>query len=118
MGRNPVQSTSAILSLVTTVGIAIALAVSMNPMLAVFGVWAITSGFLQITAAVRRRAIYRAQWLMILSGAQSVIAGAFFLRQAMLPGLYGINDIVPYAAFGAFYFLMSGAWLIVSGTRS
>jgi hypothetical protein len=117
MGRNPVQSTNAILSLLTTVAIAIALAVSMNWMIAVFGLWATISGSLQIIVAVRRRTSYSAQWLMILSGAQSAIAGAFFLRQAMLAGIHGINDIVPYAAFGAFYFLMSGIWLMFFGAR-
>ncbi|RAU47989.1 DUF308 domain-containing protein [Pseudomonas sp. RIT412] len=117
MNCNPVLSMNAILSLVATIGIAVALSVSTNSMLAVFGIWAIGSGFLQIATAVRRRKKYGAQWLMIMSGAQSAMAGIFFLRQAMSGGFYGVSDIVPYAAFGAFYFLVSGIWLVVSQAR-
>jgi len=29
----------------------------------------------------------------------------------------GITDIAPYAAFGAFYFLVSAVWLTVSDAR-
>ena len=54
---------------------------------------------------------------MIISGAQSAAAGAMFLRQASAPEVPSVADIAPYAAFGAFYFLVSAAWLIVSVAR-
>lgn len=114
---NPSQTLNAVLSLITTIAIAVALANSMNTALAVFGLWAVVSGVLQLVTAVRRWKVYGAQWVMILSGAQSALAGAFFIKQAGSGALHGIADIVPYAAFGAFYFLVSALWLVVSEAR-
>ena len=74
-------------------------------MLAVFGIWATAAGLAQLTTGVRRWRTSGAQWAMILSGAQSMLAGVFFVTQA---GLAKITvDVAPYAAFGAFYFLVS-----------
>lgn len=115
--RNPTQSINAVLSLITTIAFAIAMTRGFDVVLAVFGLWAIVSGLLQLATAVRRWKVYGAQWLMILSGAQSALAGAFFIKQATAANLHGIADIVPYVAFGAFYFLISAVWLIVSEAR-
>lgn len=115
--RNPTQAINALLSLVTTISIALALSSSMNAVLGVFGVWAIVSGLLQLATAVRRWKVYGAQWLMILSGAQSALAGAFFIKQSLLPAAHSILEVAPYAAFGAFYFLISAIWLYVSAAR-
>jgi hypothetical protein len=46
-----------------------------------FGVWAITAGGLQLLLAERRRGAFRGQWLMIISGAGSVLAGITFLAR-------------------------------------
>ena len=78
---------------------------------AVFGVWAFGAGLLQlILGLIRRKQLGGGQWAMILSGAQSMIAGvAFFLG-----GLYDkrhIQDVGGYAIFGALYFLI-GAILL------
>lgn len=54
---------------------------------------------------------------MVSSEAQSAAAGAMFLRQAGGSELPGVADIAPYAAFGAFYFLASAAWLFVATAR-
>jgi putative Ca2+/H+ antiporter (TMEM165/GDT1 family) len=54
---------------------------------------------------------------MILSGAQSGLAGAHMLSKAAGTAPVSIADIAPYAAFGAFYFLISAVWLTVSGAR-
>jgi hypothetical protein len=116
--RNPSQSVNAILSLLTTIAIAVALATSMNTVLTVFGAWAVVSGLLQLATAVRRWKLYGAQWVMVLSGAQSALAGAFFIKQATAAGMHGVVDIAPYAAFGAFYFLISAIWLAVLQARS
>lgn len=114
--RNPTQAFNTVVSSVTTVAVAFALAASMNAVLVVFGVWAALSGLLQLATAVRRWKSAGAQWVMIVSGAQSAVAGTMFLREAggETPS---VVDIAPYAAFGAFYFLVSAVWLIVSAAR-
>ena len=55
---------------------------------------------------------------MILAGAQSVVVGVVFIKQATAPAAPGITDIAPYAAFGAFYFFISAIWLTVSEARA
>uniref|UniRef100_A0A5Q5CCC8 Putative transmembrane protein n=1 Tax=Mycobacterium sp. (strain JLS) TaxID=164757 RepID=A0A5Q5CCC8_MYCSJ len=96
---------------------AVALVASLNAVLGVFGVWAALSGLLQLATAVRRWKTVGAQWLMVVSGAQSTAAGAMFLVKAGAPETPSVADIAPYAAFGAFYFLMSALWLAVSAAR-
>lgn len=115
--RNPTQAFNMAVSGLTTVAVGIALAMSLNAVLGVFGVWAAISGLLQLATAVRRWKRAGAQWVMILSGAQSAIAGAMFVLAAGAPETPGVVDITPYAAFGAFYFLVSAAWLVFSAAR-
>jgi uncharacterized membrane protein HdeD (DUF308 family) len=77
---------------------------------AVFGVWAFGAGLLQLVLGLIRRKQLGGQWAMILSGAQSMIAGVAFV----LGGLYDkrhIKDVGGYAIFGALYFLISGILL-------
>ena len=111
------QSLNLVVSALATVSVAIALGISLNAVLAVFGVWAILSGLFQLITAVRRWKSYGAQWVMILSGAQSALAGAFFFQQAAGSATPDITAIAPYAAFGAFYFLASAIWLTVKDAR-
>jgi hypothetical protein len=113
---NPSQALNAAVSIVTTIAVLFALGHSQHAVLAVFGVWAILSGLFQLVTAVRRRKS-GAQWAMILSGAQSMLAGGFFISSAVGAGDPGIKDIAPYAAFGAFYFLISAVWLTVKLAR-
>lgn len=115
--RNPTQLVNVVVSVVTTAAVAIALGVSMNAVLGVFGVWASLSGLLQLATGVRRWKSYGAQWPMILSGAQSTLVGFMFLQQANAPEVPSITDIAPYAAFGAIYFLIAAVWLVVSEAR-
>ncbi|RWL24488.1 MAG: hypothetical protein E5X68_17880, partial [Mesorhizobium sp.] len=68
----------------------------------------------QLLTAVRRWKTNGAQWAMILSGAQSALAGLFFVKMAGGTDAIGIVNVAPYAAFGAFYFLVSAVWLSVS----
>ncbi|MGE2722426.1 DUF308 domain-containing protein [Mycolicibacterium celeriflavum] len=114
---NPTQTFNTAVSCLTTVAVAVGLAVSMNAVLGVFGVWATLSGLLQLATGVRRWKHVGAQWAMILSGAQSAVVGAMFLGQAAGPATPSAADIAPYAAFGAFYFLVSAIWLTVSAAR-
>lgn len=115
--QNPTQKLNVGVSGLTTVAVAIALGMSMNAVLGVFGVWAALAGIFQLATGVRRWKSYGAQWAMILSGAQSALAGVFFIGQANGSKVPGITDIAPYAAFGAFYFLISAIWLTVSDAR-
>jgi uncharacterized membrane protein HdeD (DUF308 family) len=115
--RNPSQTLNAVVSSLTTLAIAVALGMSMSAVLYVFGAWAIFSGVFQLATGVRRWKTHGAQWLMILSGAQSALAGVFFLKQASADGMHGIMVVVPYVAFGAFYFLVSALWLVVVDAR-
>lgn len=115
--RNLPQSLNMVASAATAAGVAITLGISMNAVLGVFGVWAVLSGLFQLATGVRRRKYAGAQWAMILSGAQSALAGAFFVKQATAATVPSITTIAPYAAFGAFYFLLSALWLTVSDMR-
>ena len=115
--QNPTQKLNVGVSGLTIVAVAIALGMSMNAVLGVFGVWAALAGIFQLATGVRRWKSYGAQWAMILSGAQSALAGVFFIGQANGSKVPGITDIAPYAAFGAFYFLISAIWLTVSDAR-
>jgi hypothetical protein len=113
---NPSQALNAAISLVTAIAVVIALGRSLHAVLAVFGAWAILAGLFQLVTGIRRWKM-GAQWAMVLSGAQSALAGAFFIKQASGVATPGIADIAPYAAFGALYFTVSAVWLTVSLSR-
>lgn len=115
--RNRPQALNMVVSGVTTAAVAIALGMNMNAVLGVFGVWAMLAGAFQLATGMRRWKSYGAQWAMILSGAQSVLAGFFFVKRANGANVPSVFDIAPYAAFGAFYFLVSALWLTVSELR-
>lgn len=115
--RNPTQALNLAVSTITAGAVAIALQFSPYAVIGVFGVWAILSGLLQLATAVRRWKTNGAQWAMVLSGAQSALAGAYMATLAIGARAPGIKDITGYAAFGAFYFLVSAIWLTVSNAR-
>jgi uncharacterized membrane protein HdeD (DUF308 family) len=109
-----------LLNVIVSLAVAVALAAvwpNMNQVLGVFGAWAILSGLLQLGTALRRWKTYGAQWAMVLSGAQSALAGAFFIFQAQLPVAPSVASLAGYAGFGAFYFLVSGLWLSAGSKR-
>lgn len=115
--RNPTQTLNLVISAITVGAVAIALEFSINAVIGVFAVWAVLSGLLQLATAVRRWKTYGAQWVMVLSGAQSALAGAFMATVAIGAHEPNITAIAPYAGFGAFYFLLSAIWLTVSNAR-
>ncbi|HZW18326.1 hypothetical protein [Luteimonas lutimaris] len=117
LAANKTQLLNLVVSAITTVAVAIALGHGMNSVLVVFGIWAALAGFLQLATGARRWKSYGAQWAMVLSGAQSALAGTHFISKAGGDAPVGIADIAPYAAFGAFYFLVSAVWLAVSEAR-
>lgn len=115
--QNKSQLLNFIVSIVTAIAVAATLPQGMHPVLQVFGVWAVLAGLFQLLTGVRRWKFYRAQWAMILSGAQSGLAGIHMLSKAAGTAEVGIIDIAPYAAFGALYFLISAISLTVSAAR-
>lgn len=110
LAQNRSQGFNVAVSGITAVAVATMIG-SMHAVLGMFGVWAILAGLLQLATGVRR---WRsgAQWAMVLSGAQSALAGGFFIHQSLGSATPGILDIAPYAGFGAFYFAVSAIWLL------
>jgi len=117
LARNKTQLLNVIVSGLTALAVGATLGRSMGAVVVVFGVWAALSGLLQLATAVRRWKSFGAQWAMILSGAQSALAGVIFVSRAGAPDISALTTVAPYAAVGAFYFLVSGIWLIVSDLR-
>jgi len=115
--ENSSQTLNIFVSTVTTLAVVLAATKSTYAILAVFGVWAILSGALQLTTGIRRWRGYGAQWAMILSGGQSCLAGGFMITQSLGTTPPSILDVAPYAGFGAFYFLISAIWLTISSRR-
>ena len=116
LARNRSQAINLAVSLVTALAVLAALQLGLGAVLTVFGAWAILSGLLQLATAVRRWTSAGAQWAMILSGAQSALAGGFFILQAQQDVPAVLPVIAGYAAFGAIYFLASALSLLI-GTR-
>jgi hypothetical protein len=116
LARNRTQAVNAAASLAIALAVAVALP-DMHQVLRIFGAWAILSGLLQLGTGRRRWKAYGAQWAMILSGAQSALAGGFFIHQAQLPAEPSVATVAGYAGFGAFYFLVSGLSLLIKTRR-
>ena len=114
---NPTQILNTWISTLVTVAVAISLIFKLQIILVIFGVWAIVSGLLQLATAIRRRKGNRGQWVMMLSGAQSALAGGFFLAQqgSAMPILQTLGG---YAAVGAVYFLISGLIVLFRQAKS
>jgi uncharacterized membrane protein HdeD (DUF308 family) len=103
---NPTQVLNAWMSALVTVAVAVSLGLKLQIILAIFGVWAIVAGLLQLATAIRRRKGDRGQWVMMLSGAQSALAGGFFVAQQGSAAPV-VQTFAGYAAVGAAYFLIS-----------
>ncbi|MGY4472990.1 DUF308 domain-containing protein [Bradyrhizobium sp. USDA 3364] len=115
---NPSQALNLVVSAITALAVIVAIGRNSYAVLAVFGVWAILSGVLQLVTGARRWRDYGAQWAMILSGAQSALAGGYMISQSIGTVAPTILDVAPYAGFGAFYFLLSAIWLAATAYRS
>lgn len=100
------QYINAAISVVTTVAVGLALQKGVPEALMVFGVWAILTGLIQLILGLRRRKLLGGQWPMIISGGQSIIGGTSFIFLAHDPTM-GITSLAGYAAFGAFYYLLT-----------
>jgi uncharacterized membrane protein HdeD (DUF308 family) len=111
MAASTTQVINVLVSAATTVAMVVAVQQGMPAVFVVFGVWAVLSGLLQLGTAVRRWKQHGAQWAMVLSGAQSALAGSFFVKQASGPAPM-LQNLAGYAAVGAVYFLISGFVLL------
>ncbi|WMJ70622.1 DUF308 domain-containing protein [Stenotrophomonas sp. 24(2023)] len=118
LAANGTQMLNFVISVLTAVAIGVALTAGMAATIKVFGAWAILSGLLQLATAVRRWKQAGGQWVMILSGAQSAAAGAFFFKQASSGIPLDVATVAPYAGLGAFYFLLSAIWLTIKTARA
>mgnify|MGYP000674915570 CR=1 FL=1 len=113
LARNRSQAINVVISALTTVLVIVTSSIGPSAVLSVFGGWAIVSGLLQLTTAVRRWRLAGAQWAMVLSGAQSALAGGAFLLQAQQATPPVLATVAGYAGFGAVYFLISAIALWV-----
>src|ERR1700761_4953031 len=83
------QIINAALGIGAAIGIGLTVFHELIDSVAIFGAWAFGAGLLQLVLGLIRRKQLGGQWAMILSGAQSMIAGiAFFFG-----GLYGKRHI-------------------------
>jgi len=109
---NPTQILNAWISGLVTVAVIVSFALKLQIALVIFGGWAIASGLLQLATAIRRRKGDRGQWVMMLSGAQSALAGGFFVAQQGSAAPV-VQTLAGYAAVGAVYFLISGLVILL-----
>lgn len=109
-GRAPVQLAQYLnvaSSILATIGFGVALNTGQVPLLIMlFGIWAVVTGLIQLGVGIARRRALGGQWAIIVSGAQSSIAGIFFIMMANTPTL-GLSSLAGYSAVGAIYFLVS-----------
>jgi uncharacterized membrane protein HdeD (DUF308 family) len=107
---NPGQKFNALTSIVIAVCMAVVFTLRGNAGgVLVFGLWALLAGLFQLAVGIRRRRL-GGQAFMMISGAQSALAGVVFSIRAF-GATPGIAQLAPYAAFGGFYFLLSALWL-------
>lgn len=109
-GAGPMQSFNVVLGLLTSAAIGLTIFHQPQYAVAAFGVWALAAGLLQLGVGMARRKALGGQWAMILSGAQSALAGIFFVL-AGLGDKKHPKDLGGYAVFGAIYFLIAAVLL-------
>jgi uncharacterized membrane protein HdeD (DUF308 family) len=106
---------NAAISAVAAVALGIAASGDKGDVFAVFGVWALLTGGLQLAVAIRRRRLLGKQWPLLLAGGGSTIFGIAFLAMA------GSDDpnlrmIAFYAAGGGVEFVIQ-SWLLSRRTQ-
>lgn len=116
---NPPQTFNLFVSLLVACAVVFALQADPRRVLTVFGVWAAFAGGLQLVAGVRRWRTVGGQWPMVLSGAQSSLAGVFMIARSLKGGGHppAPIEIAPYAGFGAFYFLAAAIALALKARK-
>lgn len=114
---NPTQVLNAWISGLVMVAVIVSLVLKLQIILVIFGGWAIVAGLLQLATAIRRRKGNRGQWVMMLSGAQSALAGGLFVAQQGSAAPV-VQTFGGYAAVGAVYFLVSGLVILFRQAKS
>lgn len=114
---NPTQVLNAWISALVTAAVAASLVLGLQVILAILGAWAIVAGLLQLATAIRRRKADGGQWVMMLSGAQSALAGGFFVAQQGSAAPV-VQTFGGYAAVGAAYFLISALVILFRQSRA
>ena len=104
------QTINAVLGAGAAIGIALTAFDRPVYAIGIFGAWAFVAGLLQFATGLIRRKQLGGQWAMILSGLQSMAAGAAF-GLGGLQGKFHVKDLGGYAIFGAIYFLIAGILL-------
>ncbi|GAA3864083.1 hypothetical protein E4K10_01630 [Streptomyces sp. T1317-0309] len=113
---NRVSTVNMGLGVAATAGMVIAVFSTIGTALLVFGLWALLSGAIQLVVAIRRRRTVGAQWPMVISGGQSVLAGAT-VAATSASATSSLSTVAGYSAFGAFWFLVSVIALSVRTRR-
>ncbi|MGW7692393.1 DUF308 domain-containing protein [Streptomyces asiaticus] len=114
---NRVSTINMALGLATTAGMITAVFSTIGKTLLVFGLWALLAGAVQLVVAIRRRRTVGAQWPMVISGGQSVLAGAT-VAATSASATSGLSTVAGYSAFGAFWFLVSVIALSIRSRRA
>ncbi len=117
MAENRTQALNVAISVVTTLAVIGTANLGRAATLDVFGAWAILSGLMQLGTALRRWKGFGAQWPMVLSGAQSALAGVLFIVQAGAVEPAAIVKVAGYAGVGAIYFLVSAVSMAIGDRR-
>jgi uncharacterized membrane protein HdeD (DUF308 family) len=100
-GREGWAITEGIISVIVGIVIVVWPAITALALLYIVAAWAIITGIVRIVAAVQLRRVIRNEWLLVGSGAASIIFG---LIAAIFPGA-GILALI----------WLLGAWMIVLG---
>jgi uncharacterized membrane protein HdeD (DUF308 family) len=118
--RGQQGSTRRLLELNTAISVAAAVALGFagsgdkGDVFAVFGVWALVTGGLQLAVAIRRRKVFGWQWPLLLAGAGSTLFGIAFLAMAGADNP-PLRMIAAYAFGGGLEFAIQ-AWLLARRT--
>ncbi len=104
-GTAPALYVNIAISSLAVIGLAVAATSGIPAALRVWGIWAVTSGLVQLVAGAARRKL-GGQWAMIISGAISTFAGASFFTQAGSDDPT-LSSLAGYAFLGGLFFLVS-----------
>jgi hypothetical protein len=104
------QRLNLVLDIAAAVAVLIAVRSGLAAAITAFGVWAILSGAVMIYLAIRRQRPLGGQWLLIISGAGSVVAGTTFVDWTGSAAA-GLSALAQYSTGGAVWYLLTALWL-------
>jgi uncharacterized membrane protein HdeD (DUF308 family) len=100
-----------VLSTLAAVAVGIAGAGGVQPVLHVFGAWAVVSGAAQVVVGLRRRGAERGkQWPMLIAGGLSFVVGIFYNIQAVGDDP-SLDVLSVYATGGGVFFIVQAGLL-------